>query len=441
MATVRKRTWIYKGERHAAWVVNYTDQSGTRRLKTFAAKKAADEWLTEAAHQLKQGTHTPDSDSITVADACELWIKRGELEGLERSTVRQYRQHTDLHIVPLIGTLKLSRLTTPKAEEFKNNLLGKLSRPLAAAVLTSLRSVLAEAMRQGRVAQNVAREVKIVSRGRHKRRVEIPTKSEVQTMLAKVSPRWRPFMVTAIFTGLRASELRGLTWADVDLSAAVVRVRQRADRWNTIGAPKSEAGMREIMLPPIAVNTLREWKLACPIGKLGLVFPNGAGNVDSLACIANRMFGPLQMVCGITRHNGTAEDGSPILRARYGLQPSGTSTPHGSLTRGSRRRRCRSSWVTPRSQSPSIATATCSQPRRMIGRSWRRALRRWLVERRAFALNGIEGCRLTCRLTQLGRVLIKPPHPRHLACPQSTQERKPVQVGAMSQIDHRGHGG
>jgi integrase len=52
--------------------------------------------------------------------------------------------------------------------------------------------------------------------------------------------------VTAIFTGLRASELRGLTWDDVDLDRRVLTVRQRADRWNTIGSPKSDAGKREV---------------------------------------------------------------------------------------------------------------------------------------------------------------------------------------------------
>src|SRR5262245_49114770 len=120
MATVRKRTWTHKGEKRAAWVVNYTDQNGKRRLKTFGNKKAANNWLTEAAHEVKQGTHTADSDSITVADACALWIRRGELEGLERSTIRQYRQHVDLHINPAVGIVKLSRLNTPKVEEFKS---------------------------------------------------------------------------------------------------------------------------------------------------------------------------------------------------------------------------------------------------------------------------------------------------------------------------------
>jgi integrase len=38
-----------------------------------------------------------------------------------------------------------------------------------------------------------------------------------------------------------------------------------------IGKPKSKAGHRTVPLPPMVLNTLREWKLKCPHGKL--VFP------------------------------------------------------------------------------------------------------------------------------------------------------------------------
>ena len=78
--------------------------------------------------------------------------------------------------------------------------------------------------------------------------------------------RWRPLILTAIFTGLRASELRGLRWADVDFERGELHVRQRADCFNAIGRPKSESGERTVPLPPMLVNTLREHRLACPKG-------------------------------------------------------------------------------------------------------------------------------------------------------------------------------
>ena len=44
----------------------------------------------------------------------------------ERTTIRQYRQHIDLHIVPLIGRIKLSQLNTKVVEGFRDDLLEKL---------------------------------------------------------------------------------------------------------------------------------------------------------------------------------------------------------------------------------------------------------------------------------------------------------------------------
>jgi len=92
-----------------------------------------------------------------------------------------------------------------------------------------------------------------------------------------------------VFSGLRTSELRGLTWEAVDLERQVLTVRQRADRWNTIGLPKSDPTRREIPLAPIVVNTLRAWKLPCPNGELNLVFPTGEGNVERHANIHKKI--------------------------------------------------------------------------------------------------------------------------------------------------------
>jgi integrase len=74
----------------------------------------------------------------------------------------------------------------------------------------------------------------------------------------------RPLLVTAIFTGMRTGELRALTWENVDFERRVIVVRQAADRWGRIVRTKTAAGEREIPMSPTVVNTLREWRLACP---------------------------------------------------------------------------------------------------------------------------------------------------------------------------------
>ena len=106
-------------------------------------------------------------------------------------------------------------------------------------------------------------------------------------------------------TGLRASELRGLRWADVDLKAQRLHVRQRADRYNEMGCPKTATNTRTVDLPRHLATILREWKLAAPNSEL--VFPNGRGNVETLSNIMRRGFLPAQVAGNVVTSQGKAK--------------------------------------------------------------------------------------------------------------------------------------
>src|SRR5271169_5523969 len=117
--SIRKRNWTTdRGIEKEAWVVDYVDQLGKRRLKTFATKKEADAWAVAARHEVSQGIHIPASTSITVTEAFDRWIANCEAENLEFGTIRQRRQHLRLHIIPFIGSEKLSALTMPRVVRF-----------------------------------------------------------------------------------------------------------------------------------------------------------------------------------------------------------------------------------------------------------------------------------------------------------------------------------
>ena len=321
--SVRKRTWkTSKGETKEAWIVDYTDQDGGRHIETFERKKEADEYHATVNVDVRQGVHTPQNKSITVAQAAEDWISFVKLEKRERSTVDQYRQHVDKHIKPRIGGEKLARLTTPRINKFRDDLLEDISRAMAKKVLTSLKALLRDAKRRGNVAQNVAIDVKITAEKRGKRKlkvgVDIPTPDEIKRIVHAASGKRRPFMLAAIFTGLRSSELRGLRWQDVDLKRSELHVRQRADRWNKIGKPKSESGDRTIPLGPLLVNALKEWKLTCPKGGHDLVFPSGAGKFENHGNLVKRILCPVQVAAGVVNVDGKAKyTGLHALRHFY----------------------------------------------------------------------------------------------------------------------------
>ena len=97
---------------------------------------------------------------------------------------------------------------------------------------------------RGRRRRGKERQAERRQKGKLKVGVDIPTREEIRAIVASRSGPWRPLILTAIFTGLRASELRGLRWENVDFDEGrdpcppACRPLQR-DRQAEIRAPAS----------------------------------------------------------------------------------------------------------------------------------------------------------------------------------------------------------
>ncbi len=320
--SVRKRTWkTESGEIRSAYVVQYStselDMRGKRKrhIQTFERKKDADAFHAQTRVDIGKGVHVPASKSITVEKAGQHWID--SCADLERTSVDGYQQHLDLHILPYLGAVKLSALTVAIVRDWQDKLRKGTPAPgqteaeprsadMVKRVTGSLGALLADAQERGHVGTNVVRNLR-ASRKRGKERkaerrakgklkigVDIPTPEEIDALLRAATGRWRPLLLVAIRCGLRASELRGLRWQDIDFKKAELHVRQRADAYNAIGAPKSESGERAVPIPPTTLQALKEWKLKCPRRQkeLHYVFPNGEGNVENHANIVTRGLAP-----------------------------------------------------------------------------------------------------------------------------------------------------
>jgi integrase len=333
--SIRKRTWLHKGEQKSAWVVDYSDLGGKRRLKTFRTQAKAKAYAASTHVDLARGIHVADGASVTVAQAAELWLATNADDGLEPASIARNRSHVNNHIAPRIGTVRLNQLTVPAVRAFADRLRAEgVSKALARMIVVSLGGILADAQERGLAMTNPVRERR---RQRGKRGasedereaplavgVDIPSPAEIRSLLQNARNRRRAILAVLAFCGLRSSELRGLRWQDVDLERATLTVWQRADPKGKLGRLKSKKGYRTLPLLPLAVNALREWKMACPKGKLGLVFPDAAGDVGTHHAILRDEWWPLQADAGLTapasRKDGSLvrdKDGEPVIGPKY----------------------------------------------------------------------------------------------------------------------------
>jgi len=284
---IRERTWTHNGIEKSAWQVDYIDQSGKRLRKQFDRKKDADAFLLTARTEVRNGIHVADNASVTIAVAAQQWLDMGDKQfGWERATAIAYGQHVRLHIVPLIGGTRLSQFNAAALAAWEDALFADGRSPvMVRKVRTSLGAILTEAQRRGQVGQNIVKVIAAAPRstrqddeGKAEVGKNCPTPAEVRALLPQLSGRLRPLILAALFTGLRTSELRGLTWAAIDLKAGELTVSQRLDRFGVLGRPKSKAGKRTLPLLGMVVNALRELRLAST--SQDFVFTNSQGNPE-----------------------------------------------------------------------------------------------------------------------------------------------------------------
>jgi integrase len=195
------------------------------------------------------------------------------------------------------------RITEDRVKQFRDAALRAHARPTARKVLAAFKTVLRREKRG-----HLAIEVKIEARGREKRKLkagrEFPLPTHVKAMIDTAGPKARAAVCLAGLAGLRASELRALPWANVNLgdNKPSVTVEQRADRWSRIGNPKSEDSHREIPLGEVAINALKEWKLAQPHGRT-LIFGTASDKPDMLGNLQKRLLTPLCASAGVPRYS------------------------------------------------------------------------------------------------------------------------------------------
>ena len=159
----------------------YIDATGERRSQNFPTRQEARRFLLTVGGELRLGIHTPSSVSPTIAEAAELWLADCERRNLEPTTIDNYEPTSKLHILPLLGEMKLSALTAPAVRAFADQLheAGR-SADMVRRVLISLGSLFKAARQRGLVATAPTAGINQKKGDRDNPRPVIPSKAELE---------------------------------------------------------------------------------------------------------------------------------------------------------------------------------------------------------------------------------------------------------------------
>lgn len=211
--------------------------------------------LSELLHQLDTGAYMRPGKT-TVAEFLNRWLADYVRPNLSPRGFERYSGIINKHFIPDFGSLKLTQL---KPEHLQRHYTNKLKSGLSARTIRYHHGVihiaLQTAFKWGLVMRNVA---DAVEPPRFKRsQMQVWNEDEVNTFLESAKgTQYYPLFYTALFTGMRRSELLALRWSDVDFIYSQVSVSRSMhhlkDGTYIFTQPKSEKSRRTIALPPSA---------------------------------------------------------------------------------------------------------------------------------------------------------------------------------------------
>lgn len=259
----------------------YHDKAGRRHNapNTFATKTDAWRWLATIETDMLRGAWVdPEAGRVLLVDYSAEWLDARA--NLRPRTVEMYEGILAQSINPTLGAVRLSELTTGEVREWYADLVRNRKPTVAPKAYRLLRTILATAVEDDLITKNPCG---IKGAGvEHSPERPIATPEEVWKLADAIDPRFRAFVLSAAFLGLRYGELAGLAREHVNLLHRTVTIeRQLIERKSgktEFGPPKTEKGRRTIAIPAPLVSELEHHlaNFAAP-GRDGLVFVGERG--------------------------------------------------------------------------------------------------------------------------------------------------------------------
>ena len=231
----------------------------------------------EIAFLQNGSTRFQASNITTYKELASLWWESYK-HTVKPNTQLNVRRLLDNHILPLFGSYKLDKLTTPLIQNVVNKLADKTNKGEDGAFLyyDSLHALNKRILQYGVVMQaipfNPAREVILPRNTQKAKREKIKhfDNQELKKFLdyldSLILNKFRYYYENTLYkfllaTGCRINEALALSWSDIDLDNAVVHITKTLNYKQETNSPKSKSSLRDIDIDQATVSMLKQYRL------------------------------------------------------------------------------------------------------------------------------------------------------------------------------------
>lgn len=237
--------------------VSVVGQLAPLRKGGFPTKAAAERWERDTAVDLARGSYRdPDAGAVLFGAWADEWLRtRGTLK---RSSSVAERAIVETHLRPAFGKARLDTIGPTAVRQLISGLVDRKAPKTVRNVHAVLFNIMALAVEEGLLPSNPCAGTRLPKNQRRKPRAYL-SEQQVAQIIENVPARHRPLVVLLATTGLRWGEAVGLKAKHVHLLDRRLRVEETLNETGgvlTWGTPKSEASVRTVTLPAVAVDIL-----------------------------------------------------------------------------------------------------------------------------------------------------------------------------------------